>query len=46
MRRYGISGLKFGTSQQAARRFTTLQVETVERLAGLDPDTTGKPTPH
>ena len=36
MDRYGISGLKFGTSKQAARRFTISQIETVERLAGLD----------
>lgn len=35
MRRYGISGTKFGNARQAARRFSEEEVTRVERLAGL-----------
>lgn len=36
MRRYGVSGIKFGATKQAARRFSLKDVETVEKLAGLN----------
>jgi hypothetical protein len=35
MRRFGISGAKFGTTKQSGRRYTASEVELVERLAGL-----------
>lgn len=35
MARFGCSGLKFGTAQQAARRFSAADVKLVEHLAGL-----------
>lgn len=34
MNRFGITGMKFGDSRQAARRFSLEEVELVERLAG------------
>ncbi len=34
MKRFGISGTKFGAARQAARRFTEENVRLVERLAG------------
>ncbi|MEI7821371.1 MAG: hypothetical protein WCK55_10665 [Verrucomicrobiota bacterium] len=36
MRRYGVSGIKFGATKQSARRFSLKDVETVEKLAGLN----------
>jgi hypothetical protein len=39
MRRFGISGKKFGGSRQAARRFSDEEVLLVEKLAGLNCDT-------
>ncbi|MEI6491454.1 MAG: hypothetical protein WCO94_02815 [Verrucomicrobiota bacterium] len=35
MRRFGVSGLKFGSTKQSARRFADEDVRRVERLAGL-----------
>ncbi|MDR3405868.1 MAG: hypothetical protein P4L99_25510 [Chthoniobacter sp.] len=35
MGRFGVSGAKFGTSRQAARRFSDADVRRVEKLAGL-----------
>ena len=34
MRRFGYSGLKFGRSKQAARRFLLTKVQELEKLAG------------
>ena len=36
MARFGCSGVKFGDSKQAARRFTAADVALVERLAGME----------
>lgn len=35
MRRFGFTGVKFGTARQAARRYADRDVMTVEKLAGL-----------
>ena len=35
MRRFGFSGLKFGSARQAARRYSDEDVKTVEKLAIL-----------
>jgi hypothetical protein len=37
MRRFGITGAKFGAAKQAARRFSDQDVRTVEKLAGFNP---------
>lgn len=37
MKRFGISGTKFGKARQAARRFAASDVRLVERLAGGNP---------
>ena len=42
MRRFGFSGMKFGPSKQAARRFADADVKTVERIAALQIHTTGE----
>jgi len=35
MARFGICGLKFGKAKQAARRYSLVDVQTVEKLARL-----------
>ena len=35
MRRFGFTGVKFGTARQAARRYADRDVMKVEKLAGL-----------
>jgi len=35
MRRFGCSGIKFGDSKQASRRYASQDVEMVEKLAAL-----------
>jgi hypothetical protein len=36
MARFGISGFKFGQAKQAARRYSLVEVQTVEKLARLE----------
>lgn len=45
MRRFGFSGMKFGSSKQAARRYANRDVIIVEKLAGLESENTGEDEP-
>ena len=42
MRRFGFSGIKFGSTQQAARRYADKDVKSVEHLAALQTHTSRK----
>ena len=46
MRRFGFSGLKFGTSKQAARRYADADVRKVEKVAAFHPCTARESARH